>query len=277
MNRNQKVLMIIIAVLAVVLVAAVAYVFLFDNNNSVNIGYINSENGANVKANNVINSKILLNEPNGSTLSNEVIEAAKNGTPVIQFGNGEGPVSVVIAGVHGNQLPPQIAALNLINYLDGKKIKGTVYVIPFAAPAATAKNEKYLNGENLNKIADKAGNPSNDIVTFAISKNATAVGDFHSTAPGATPGHDVVMCSQYPTYDSYLLAIAMCKRLKEDIEVHTIAGLDYKGAIEDVLNQKGTPSVTGLSTSPHGEMAAGSAETSFNQMLAMLKANGNIE
>lgn len=34
---------------------------------------------------------------------------------------------------------------------------------------------------------------------FAISKNATVVGDFHSTAPGAIPGHDVIMCSQYPT------------------------------------------------------------------------------
>lgn len=69
----------------------------------------------------------------------------------------------------------------------------------------------------------------------------------------------------------------MCKLLKENIEIHTIAGLDYKGAIEDVLNQRGTPSVTGLSTSPHGEVASGSVETSFNQMLARLKVNGNIE
>lgn len=76
---------------------------------------------------------------------------------------------------------------------------------------------------------------------------------------------------------SYLLAIDMCKILKENIEVHTIAGLDYNGTIEDVLNQRGTPSVIGLSTSPHGEIAPESSETSFNQMLTMLKVNPNIE
>lgn len=277
MDKNQKILVIVIAILAVVSIASVAYVFLFNNNPAVNIAYINSENGADVRENTVLNSKIVVNEANGSKLSNEVIEAAKNGTPVVQFGNGEGPVSVVITGVHGNQLPSQVGALALIDYLKDKKIKGTVYVIPFAVPEATAKNEKYSDGENLNKVADKIGTPSNDIITFVISKNATVVGDFHSTAPGAVPGHDVIMCSQYPTYDSYLLAIDMCRILKENIEIHTIAGLDYNGAIEDVLNQRGTPSITGLSTSPHGEIAPGSAENSFNQMLSMLKVNGNIE
>lgn len=80
MDKNQKILVI---VLAVVLIASVAYVFLFNNNNSTTIAYINSENGADVTGNNVINSKILINQANGSALSNKVIEAAKNGTPVV--------------------------------------------------------------------------------------------------------------------------------------------------------------------------------------------------
>lgn len=277
MNKNQ-ILLIIIVVLGVVVVASSTYVILFNNNTPVSIGYINSENGADVTENSVIKSELInINGLNGSKLSNKVIQSAKNGTPVVQFGNGEGPVSVVIAGIHGDQIPPQIAALKLIDHLSTKKIKGTVYIIPFAAPEASSNNEKYLNGKNLNKIADEVGTSSNDIVMFAISKNSTVVGDFHSTAPGANPGHDVIMCSQFPTYDSYLLAMDISKLIGDSIELHTIAGVDYNGAIEDVLNQKGIPSVTGLSTSFHGEISPGSVETSFNQMLAMLKVNGNIE
>lgn len=121
------------------------------------------------------------------------------------------------------------------------------------------------------------GTPSNDIVNYAISKNSTVVEDFHSTTPGTVPGHDVIICSQYLTQDSYRLASEMTKLLKEDIELHDLAGWDYEGAIEEVLNLKGTPSIRGLSTSPHDEVASGSVETSYNQMLAMLKVNGNIE
>jgi predicted deacylase len=68
----------------------------------------------------------------------------------------------------------------------------------------------------------------------------------------------------------------MTEFLNEGIEVHEVAGVDYEGAIEDVLNMEGTPSITGLSTSIHGEVSSGSVETSFNQMLAFLKSNGNI-
>ncbi|OQD59523.1 putative deacylase [Methanobrevibacter arboriphilus JCM 13429 = DSM 1125] len=273
MNNNQKILISIIIILLMLISLTTIY-FVFLDKNSVNIDYINSENGADVNKNNVLRSNLIIH--NHSNLSLAMIDSAKNGTPVIQFGNGEEPVTFIVAGVHGNQLPPQIAAIQLIDYLDNKKIHGTVYVVPFAAPNLTANNEKLLNGQNLNTVADEVGTPSNDIVTYAASRNSSFVGDFHSTAPGAVPGHDTIMCSKYPTYDSYLFAIQMTKFLNEGIEVHEVAGVDYEGAIEDVLNMKGTPSITGLSTSPHGDISSGSVETSFNQMLALLKSNGNI-
>lgn len=274
MKNNLKILILILIIILALVSIATAY-FVFFDKTPVSIEYINSENGADITKNGVLNSNII--SSNYSNLSHTVIEAAKNGTPVIQFGNGEGPVTFIITGVFGDQLPPQIASLHLIDYLNDKKIKGTVYIIPFAAPESTSNNEKLLNGVNINTVADEVGTPSNDIVTFAISRNSSAVGDFHSTAPGATPGHNVIMCSQYPTYNSYLLAVDMTKLVKEGFEVHTIAGIDYKGAIEDVLNLRDIPSITGLSVSPHGEIASGSVETSFNQMIALLKVNGNIE
>lgn len=275
MEKINKILIIVIIILLLVASIGVASYFVLFDRTPISIDYVNSENGADVTKNDVLRSNIV--SSSDSNLSSEIINAAKTGTPVIKFGDGEGPVTFIVAGVHGDQLPPQIAALRIIDYLKDKKIKGTVYIVPFASPVSTSNNEKYWDGKNLNTIANEVGTPSNDIVNYAISRNSNVVGDFHSTAPGAVPGHDVIMCSQYPTYDSYRLAIEMTKFLKEGIELHTLAGLDYEGAIEDVLNLKGTTSITGLSTSPHGEIASGSVETSYNQMLTMLKVNGNIE
>ncbi|WP_297898284.1 succinylglutamate desuccinylase/aspartoacylase domain-containing protein [Methanobrevibacter sp.] len=274
MSKNYQVLFFIIIVLLIIASAAATNMLFFDKN-SISIDYINSENGANVKENIILKDNII-KYTNNSNFTNSIIESAKHGTPVIRFGNGEAPVTFIVAGVHGNQIPPQLATLRLIDYLENNKIHGTVYIVPFAAPSLTASNEKLLNGENLNTVADDVGTPTNDIVTYAISKNSNVVGDFHSTAPGAVPGHNVIMCSQYPTYESYIYALEMTKFLNEGFELHKIAGVDYEGAVEDVLNIEGTPSVTGLSTSPHGEVASGSVENSFNQMLALLKSNGNI-
>ncbi len=101
------------------LISLTTIYFVFLDKNSVNIDYINSENGADVNKNNVLRSNLIIH--NHSNLSLAMIDSAKNGTPVIQFGNGEEPVTFIVAGVHGNQLPPQIAAIQLIDYLDNKK------------------------------------------------------------------------------------------------------------------------------------------------------------
>lgn len=114
-------------------------------------------------------------------------------------------------------------------------------------------------------------------MNYAISKKSNVVGDFHSIAPSVVPGHDVIMCFQYPTYDNYCLVLEITKLLKEGIEIHTLTGWDYEGPIEDLVNLKGTPYITGLSTFPHGEVASGTLETFYNQMVTVLKVNGNIE
>ncbi len=36
--------------------------------------------------------------------------------------DGSGPKTMIIAGVHGNQLSAQIAAMKMVNYLNGKQI-----------------------------------------------------------------------------------------------------------------------------------------------------------
>ena len=39
---------------------------------------------------------------------------------------------MIVSGIHGNELAPQVASLKLIDVLLKLKLRGTVYIIPFA-------------------------------------------------------------------------------------------------------------------------------------------------
>ncbi|MDI9623787.1 MAG: pseudomurein-binding repeat-containing protein [Methanothermobacter sp.] len=210
-------------------------------------------------------------------ITREVITAAKNGTPMVVFGNGSGKNVMIVAGVHGNELPPQLAALKLIDYLADKKINGTVYIVPFLIPSSTVTSSRYWNGQNPNSIANYKGTPTNRIVQIAKERLVQALGDFHSTKPGGTPGKDAVFCSRKPTYESYKIAYYISKNSLSKLIVYENAGLEYQGALEDVCNLGGIPSVTCEVLSSHGTVALGSVDRSFMQMILLLKYNNVIQ
>jgi len=120
---------------------------------------------------------------------------------MVVFGNGSGKNVMIVAGLHGNELPPQLAALKLIDYLADKSINGTVYIVPFLIPSSTST--RYWNGQNPNSIANYNGTLTNRIVQIAKERLIQALGDFHSAQPGGTPGTDAVFCSRTPTYESF--------------------------------------------------------------------------
>lgn len=222
------------------------------------------------------NSLIKKNIPK-SDITNKVINAAKKGTPVVKFGNGNGPRTVVVAGVHGSELSSQVAAMKLINYLDKKKdIKGTIYVIPFIAPKSTSKNLRFYNGKNLNSIAHTSGSLTNRLVKSIKNNRIDAVGDFHCTQPGGTPGKNIILGAKNPTLESANMAIAISKLTGHSYKNEYQSGKAYPGAFEDVLNLNGIPTVTCEVKTPHGKIASGSVQASYNQMIAFLKYNGNI-
>jgi predicted deacylase len=267
-----KVIGLILLIFLVALSGLVAYVVYFDTSD-VEILQLTSSNSGNVLS----NSEIANNIPD-TELSNSIAEAANNGVPIYKIGNGEGPVSVISAGVHGDQLVPTIAAMNLINYLDGRKIRGTVYVIPFTSPEAISQNTKLTNGVNLNQAANQEGTVSKSLVDFAIINNASAVGDFHETEIGKNPGETTIMCTQYPNYGSFQLASDMSSLTVDTTSTYLIAGIEYDGAIEDELNLQGTTAVTPLVLVPsHGKVYQSSVDDSYNQMLALLIVNGNLD
>lgn len=229
--------------------------------------------GGDLRKNSVINKNL----PK-SKITTQVVNAAKKGTPIIKFGNGEGPKTLIVAGVHGNELSSQIAAMKLINYLDKKKnIKGTIYVIPFVAPKATSKNQRFFNGKNLNTISHKKGSITNKIVLFAKENNITTVGDFHCTMPGGYPGKNIILGTEFPSSESAQMAIGISKIVKHPYKNEYKAGDSYPGALEDNLNLIGISSVTCEVKTPHGKIASGSVSSSYKQMLGFLKYLGFIK
>ncbi|WP_409200961.1 zinc-ribbon domain-containing protein [Methanobrevibacter sp. DSM 116169] len=269
-NSIFKVIAIITLVIVIIAGASLAYIIYFDVS-PVEISYLNQKDSGNIYNNPALASNI----PDSDNVG-QMINLAGSGIPVFKIGDGTPPVTLIVAGVHGDQLSSQVASMQIIDYLSGRKISGTVYVIPFASPSAVAANTKLSNGINLNTVADEPGTISNDILNFAKINNVSALGDFHGTEPGKNPGKTTIMCSQAPCYESYLLATEMNSYINQDTMTYMVAGISYDGAIEDEANIQGIPSVTPLVLSNHGQVNDVSVQESLLQMLAILHANGNL-
>ena len=230
------------------------------------ITIINKATGGDISKN-----SLLMNYIKKTVLAKQIISKAKYGTPMVRFGNGNGFKVLIVAGVHGNELPAPAAAMKLINYLNGKKIKGTVYVVPFVIPYNTAHKIRYWHGKNPNSIANIHGSPTNIIVNLAVKLHVNAIGDFHSTKPGGDPGKKSVFCSIFPTTKSYDIAWYISKKTGSSLLAYKTAGKDYPGAVEDVSNLRGIPAVTCEVISTHGTLNLSKVNSSFNQMITLLK------
>ena len=226
------------------------------------------KSGANV----LKNKRIKANVPN-SAIVKKIIKLAKSGTPVIKFKGGSGKVVFITAGVHGNEIPSQVAAMKLIQYLETHSIKGTVYVMPFMNPKGTAANVRDYKGIHLNKKANKKGTISYKTVQLIKKFKCNAYGDFHATRPGGKPGKDLVFGTYKPTKESATLAKYIAKNAKVKYKIYKKAGAEYPGALEDEVNLKGIPAVTCEVLSPHGKIKKGSVSKSLLMMKTLLKYN----
>ena len=226
------------------------------------------KSGANV----LKNKRIKANVPN-SAIVKKIIKLAKSGTPVIKFKGGKGKVVFITAGCHGNEIPPQIAAMKLIKYLETHYIKGTVYVMPFMNPKGTAANVRDYKGVHLNKRANKKGTISYKTVQLIKKFKCDSYGDFHATRPGGKPGKDLVFGSYKPTKKSATIAKYIAKNAKVKIKIYKKAGVEYPGALEDESNLKGIPAVTCEVISLHGKIKKGSVNKSLLMMKTLLKYN----
>ena len=232
---------------------------------AIKIDIINTKTGGDITHNSVLYSNI----PK-TVLSAQIISKAKSGTPMVTFGDGNGPKILIVAGVHGNELPAPAAAMKLINYLNGKTIHGTIYIIPFAIPYNSAHTQRYWNGQNPNTVANVYGTPTNTIVNLAIRLHVNAIGDFHSSQPGGVPGADAIFCSKLPTVKSYQIASYISKKTGTTLLAYKYSGVDYPGALEDTCNIHGIPAVTCEVLQTHGTITSTKLNKSYSEMIALL-------
>ena len=206
-------------------------------------------------------------------LNQFILEKSVFGTPIFKLGNG-GKKILLLSGIHGNELPPQLANLKLINELIHEKLNNTLFFIPFAVPQATMDNERVFNMMDLNRSAHIKNSISNLIVQKACRLGIDFAGDFHSTAYNSNPGFESVFSSKSPSSESFLIANYISQDVGSEIISFDFAGSSYKGAVEDVFNLREIPAVTCEVVSPFCRVSNGSVDKSFAQMKSFLSYFG---
>jgi len=236
---------------------------------AIRVDIINTVTGGDISKN-----SLLYNSIQKTVLSKEIISKAKTGSPLVTFGDGKGPKILIVAGVHGNELSAQAAAMKLINHLNGRHVMGTVYIIPFAIPYDTAHNTRYWHNKDPNRVANVFGSPTNIIINLAKKLKIQAIADFHSSVPGGVPGKDSALCTRTPMYKSYKIASYIAKYSGSTLIADKIAGQKYPGALEDVTNLNGIPAVTCEVLAYHNTLKNSCVAKSFKQMWGFLKYFG---
>lgn len=214
-------------------------------------------------------NKNLFSELSLTPLTQFILEACVYGTPIFKLGDGGNKI-LVLSGVHGNELPPQIASIKLLNELIEKELNHTVFFIPFVSPKSTMNNERTLNSMDLNRSSHIKNSITNLIIQNADELGIDFVGDFHSTAYNSNPGFESIFSSKSPSPESYLIANYISKDVGSEIISFDFAGASYKGAVEDVCNLNGIPAVTCEVVCPFSNVAKGTVEKSLLQMKSFL-------
>ena len=249
------------------------------NKNNLELEIISYESGGFISANRNIFSNINLSD-NSRFILNQAIK----GTPMVKIGNGN-PKIMLVAGVHGNELAPQIAALNLIEEIadldveskkgnPNKRLNGTVYVIPFASPKSTMDNSRYFDGIDLNRSSHLPHTITNMILKKAKKLEVSAIGDFHSSAPNSNPGKEGIFCTKVPCSKSYFIADYISKKVGSEKILYPSAGIPFKGALEDEANLIQIPAVTCEVLSAIGYSNEKICKRSYLQMKAFLEYFG---
>ncbi|MBI5679858.1 MAG: succinylglutamate desuccinylase/aspartoacylase family protein [Methanobacterium sp.] len=259
-NRNNLIIFCFLIILAVLTILLTTGILDLKGIPSPEIEVINNSASGDITKNTLIMENIPKTE-----LNIEIIKKANYGAPIIKLGEGN-PKVMIIAGVHGEELPPQIASLKLINDLKDKKLKGTIYIIPFAVPESTEKNIRDFQNKDPNRETNSPNSPTNVVLQFAKDNNINYVGDFHSTRPDGVPGKKVVMCSKEINYESFKLAEFISQKTNSDIFLKP----ENEGTVNLVFNSNGIPTISAEVVSQHGQVNLKDVDASYDQMYSLL-------
>lgn len=214
-------------------------------------------------------SLIKNNMPNNVWVK-KAVAATKKGLPLLTIKGSKGKVVFMSAGVHGNELNSQVAAMKMIKYLTTHSIKGTVYFVPFVNVKAISQGVR-LTEYDFNRVAHVSGTVSNKLVNLVLKYKCDAYGDFHTTVSPGVPGINVVL-----GYTSPSKCVPMTKYISNNAKVNRIfyyPGEMYRWSLADWVNSRGTPAVICEVISPVNVVSAGATSLSYKEMTSFLKYN----
>lgn len=235
---------------------------------NLEMSYISDFSGGYVSRNKAILNNLELNK-----FTQFVLEKCVHGTPIFKFGN-KGNKILILSGIHGNELPPQVANVRLLNEMVHRNLNNTLYFIPFASPKSSMNNQRTLDTMDLNRSAHIKDSLSNLIVRTVEELGISFVGDFHSTSFNSNPGIESIFSSKSPCPESYLIASYISQDVGCEVLSVDFAGSSYKGAVEDVCNLNGIPAITGEVVCPFANIGEGTVEKSYAQMVSFLEYFG---
>ena len=137
-----------------------------ENFNNLEMNYVCNYSGGYISRNKYILKNLQLNK-----LTQFILKKCVKGTPIFKLGN-KGSKILILSGIHGNELPSQIANIHLLNNLINKDLNHTLYFIPFAAPKSTMNNERTFNSKDLNRSAHLKNSISNLIISTSYKEKA---------------------------------------------------------------------------------------------------------
>jgi N2-acetyl-L-2,4-diaminobutanoate deacetylase len=106
--------------------------------------------------------------------------------PIVSIKGGDGPVALVVGGVHGDEPEGQVAALRLARETRPEDVAGQLIVVPCASPEASlAYTRLWPSGANFNRSFPGApdGRPDEQLADFFsrfLIARADVVVDMHS-------------------------------------------------------------------------------------------------
>ena len=217
----------------------------------------------------------LLKTTSRNGIVDEIIQAEKQGTVLIKFGNGNGRTVFINAGMHGNELPSQAAAYQTAEYLAGlDEINGTIYMICSLIPYTSQQSVREYNGVDPNRQSKVTGSVASKLINLAVSLNVETFADMHGTKYGGLPGKNVIMAAYSPNSESATMANYMHNLIGYDLNIVDYAGQVYPTALQDNVNMAGIPAVTGEVLCQHSTITASATFISYQYHMAFLIYNG---
>lgn len=204
----------------------------------------------------------------------KAVLATKNGIPFFMFRGGNGKTVFMTAGVHGNEMCPQISAMYMIKYLSEHPIKGTVYFIPFVNVKAIS-DEVRLTEYDFNRVAHVPGTVSNNIINLILKLKCSSYGDFHSTESPGVPGENIILGYEKPK-SCISLTNYLAKQCKVKKLFYEYPGEVYKWSLADRCNYNHVPAVICEVICNVNKVYAKPTSLSYKMMNSFLRYNSII-